>query len=467
MGGMMKKSFLLALVAAIVLVAACKKKPIIVSAPSGPEAGSVGVALPFTSYATDPGGDSVAVRFDWGNGDTSGWSAWVASCDTVTASHAWSATGSYNICAQARNTAGVTSDWSGPLHFSIVATWARTFGGPGNDYGAAVTVCPDGGYVVVGTTYSFGAGLCDIYLVRTNAQGDTLWTRTFGGADYDYAQSVQSTADGGYIVAGTSGNNVYLVKTDSLGNKVWEKTPGIGQHMEPGQKVLPTSDGGYAVLCRNDTVSTLIKTDAAGNRSWAANIDVYGEAVIQTGDDRYVVAGDVKEPGTISLYDVGLATVDALGNQVWAYAYPRPGSPDHGWALQPAADGGYIIAGESGGRVFLVKTDAIGTELWVRELGGPGDATGHALQPTRDGGYVITGYVVNQTTLDDVYLLGADSNGDSLWAASFGGGNNDFGYSVRQTSDGGFVVAGSTRSYGLGVQDIWLVKTDSRGNVEP
>ncbi|MBN2464806.1 hypothetical protein JXD38_04170 [candidate division WOR-3 bacterium] len=462
----MKRSFILTLAAAMVLVAACRKKPIVVEAPSGPECGSVGAVLTFSSSATDPAEESVSVRFDWGDGDTSGWSAWLASGATITDSHSWSALGTYNLRAQAKNTAGNISDWSGTLVVPIVQTWTRTFGGPGNDYGAAVVVCADGGYVVTGTTYSFGAGLCDIYLVKTNAAGDTVWTRTFGGADYDYAQSVQSTTDGGYIVAGTLGNNVYLIKTDSLGNKIWHNTLGIGQHMEPGQKVLQAKDGGYVVLGRNNTVSTLTKTDASGNLSWVAHIDVYGEAVIETDDGRFVVAGDVKEPGTISLYDVGLATVDALGNQVWAYAYPRPGSPDHGWALQPTADGGYLIAGESGGRVFLVKADAMGAELWVKESGGPGDAAGRAIQATADGGYVITGYVVNQTTMDDIYLLGVNANGDSLWAAIYGGANDDFGYSVRQTADRGLVVCGSTRSYGAGTQDIWLVRTDARGNVE-
>jgi hypothetical protein len=154
--------------------------------------------------------------------------------------------------------------------------WTRTYGGDSADYGYSVQQTSDGGYIVAGWTASFGAGDHDVYLIKTNASGDTQWTRTYGGTSRDYANSVQQTSDGGYIVAGLTesfgagGYDVYLIKTDASGDMRWTRTYGDTSDDE-GNSVQQTSDGGYIVAGGTwffgawDWDVYLIKTDANGS----------------------------------------------------------------------------------------------------------------------------------------------------------------------------------------------------------
>ena len=343
--------------------------------------------------------------------------------------------------------------------------WDRTFGGADDDEGAAVARCSDGGYVVVGTTSSFGAGKSDIYLVKADAKGNLVWTQTFGDTDYDYGQSVQTTTDGGCIIAGCVRDSVCLIKTDAEGNQVWTKTFGDAV-TDGGLSVLQTRDRGYVLLYEayygDVEYACLAKTDESGDLSWSEFLNIIGESVLQTSDDGYVVVGEVNEPYS-GCYDVGLVRVDASGHAVWANAYHRLESEDYGYSVQPTADGGYIIAGEAERQileVYIIRTDADGNEVWTRTLSGENDVSGHWIERTDDGGYVVAGWAE-----DGVLLLKLDADGDSLWAVTYSGAVDDSRYSVRQTSDGGFVIAGTTDPYGFGDDDVWLIKTDSGGNV--
>jgi hypothetical protein len=155
-------------------------------------------------------------------------------------------------------------------------SWWRTYGGTGDDDGGSVKQTSDGGYIVAGLTESFGAGNWDVYLIKTSASGDTLWTKTYGGPNYDWGSSVQQTSDGGYIITGTTesfgaGNgDVYLIKTNISGDTLWTRTYG-GADDELGCSVQQTSDGGYIVASTTYSFGAgsadvyLIKTDANGN----------------------------------------------------------------------------------------------------------------------------------------------------------------------------------------------------------
>jgi len=208
-----------------------------------------------------------------------------------------------------------------------LAGWTHIYGGSDYDWGLSVAQTSDGGYIVVGDTYSFGAGEKDVYLVKTDAMGDTIWTRTYGGSSYDYGYSVAQTSDGGYIVAGG---------TESFG-------------------------AGYC--------------------------DVY-----------------------------------------------------------------------------LVKTGSDGDTIWTRTYGGSDDDWGYSVAQTSDGGYIIAGETNSFGAGErDVYLVKTDTVGDTIWTRTYGGSDNDWGYSVAQTFDGGYIVAGSTISFGADSGDVYLVKTDSLG----
>jgi hypothetical protein len=153
--------------------------------------------------------------------------------------------------------------------------FTRTFGGTNYDYAGAVQQTVDGGYIVTGYTYSYGAGSMDVYLIRTDAYGETLWTRTFGGTETDQGFAVQQTTDGGYIVAGytyslgAGGPDAYAIKTDANGDSLWTGTYG-SRLTEAGRSVQQTTDGGYIITGYTNYPGArgydvyLVKTDSLG-----------------------------------------------------------------------------------------------------------------------------------------------------------------------------------------------------------
>ena len=157
----------------------------------------------------------------------------------------------------------------------------------------------------------------------------------------------------------------------------------------------------------------------------------------------------------------------AFSQQRWQRTYGGAGN-DAGYSVQQTTDGGYIIAGTydfygANQQVYLIKTNASGDTLWTRTYGGAGDDYGKSVQQTQDGGYIIAGYTTSfGAGNDDVYLNKTNANGDTLWTRTYGGTNWDYSRSVQQTQDGGYIVAGMTSSFGNSAQ-VYLIKTDSLG----
>ena len=363
------------------------------------------------------------------------------------------------------------------------ALWTKTFGGSDYDGGYSVQQTSDGGYIIAGMTDSYGAGEHDVWLIKTDESGDTLWTKTFGGSEGDAGGCVQQTSDGGYVVVGytrsySAGDyDVWLIKTDESGDTLWTKTFG-GSDSDVGNSVQQTSDGGYIIAGITEFYGAgepfwwnqdvwLIKTDESGNTLWTKTFGGSGEdwgiSVQQTTDGGYIITGRMESYLTAP-EDVWLIKTDVLGDTLWTKTYGGSGD-DGGSSVQQTTDGGYIIAGgtESYGAgnsdVWLIKTDALGDTLWTKTFGGNGKEYGGSVQQTSDGGYIIEGSTESYGAGNsDVWLIKTDASGDEVWTKTFGGSDWDGGGSVQQTFDGGYIVTGYTYSYGQGDSDVWLIR---------
>jgi predicted secreted protein len=346
--------------------------------------------------------------------------------------------------------------------------WNKFFGGSGNDVGRSVRQTSDGGYIIVGYTESYGAGGYDVWLIRTDESGDTLWTRTFGGSSDDYGYSVEQTKDEGYVLVGitnsfaSGGSDVWLIKTNSTGNTTWTKTfGGIGD--DGGYSVQQTADGGfivsgYTTLTRSQSDRWLIKTNAFGDTLWTkvfvgngTFFGDYGNSVEQTTDGGYIMGGTING-GSYPFTSPSLIKTDSLGKKLWSKDF-EPGSFfASGEAVHQTVDSGFILVGGNFGygiyELILIKTDSSGNLVWKKSIN---DSYGCAVQQTRDEGYIITGYF--GITTSSLLLVRTNSAGGILWTKTYYYG---CGYSVQQTSDDGYVGSGLRGSTS---EDVSFLKT--------
>lgn len=354
--------------------------------------------------------------------------------------------------------------------------WTKTYGASGEDWAWSVRETADSGYVIVGSSSSFASYGYDVYLIKTDVDGDTAWTRTYGGEDTDRGYSVEQTSDGGYIIAGytrsfgVSDADVYLVKTDENGDTLWTKTySGLGY--EEARSVQQTDDDGYIVAGYTGpsgagaTDVYLIKTDSLGGLIWARTYGGYyndvGLCVKQTADGGYIVAGQL---GTIIAgFQAYLIKTNSLGQTMWDREYGYPDINECGYSVEEVSDNGFIIAGYSGDSadydIYLVKTDSSGIKQWDRWIGGNSDEFGYEVQQTNDGGYIIVGVTFSfGASWGNVYLVRTNDNGNTIWQETYGGTDTEYGRSVRKTWDNGYILAGHTYSFGAGSRDVYLIK---------
>jgi hypothetical protein len=327
--------------------------------------------------------------------------------------------------------------WDKPTDLLLAKTdakgnilWNKTFGGQNDDGGYSVQPTNDGGYIIAGSTNGITVadkGLIgsDLWLIKTDANGGILWEKIFGGSGANLARSIRQTQESGYIIAGYTGytttsgmGHAWLIKTHSEGNKLWDKTFGDGERY-CGVSAQQTRDGGFIM-------GGFRFSDLGQYKSW-------------------------------------LMKVDNAGNKLWDRIL---GNSDYDvlTSLCQTDDGGYIISGESREPAgWLIKTDIIGNELWTKTFD---ENEIHDVQPTSDHGYIAAGVLASRTKdqkgtiiLGKRYLclIKTDANGNKLWDKTIGEGEAN---SIRQTNDGGFIITGQVEGC-----KIILIKTDANGNV--
>lgn len=348
--------------------------------------------------------------------------------------------------------------------------WAKTFGGIGFDKANSIVQTTDGGYIVAGSANYNGGdvnglhGVNDFWVVKISATGSMQWQKCYGGSLDDFAYCIQQTTDGGYIVAGSSvstdgdvtgvhpspGNplwgDYWVIKLDSLGTLQWQKTIG-GSSTDVARSIIQTSDGGYIVV---------------------------GESYPQFAWD-----GDFVNAATT----VKLSSTGAIEWTVYAGTY--------NYSVKQTTDGGYIICGLLGGKFSVVKLDSMGVSQWQKLYGGTsGNDVANSVIQTSDGGYMVAGYawsadgdvIGSHGGASDGWLLKLDSSGDLQWQKTLGGSYDDEAYSIQQTADNGYIIAGLTNSndgdagglHGIPgdhgnsgpISDYWVVKTNSTGTIQ-
>ncbi len=335
------------------------------------------------------------------------------------------ADGGFIICGSTRSPGPGDTDAylvrTGPAGELI---WAANYGGANTEEVYDVVQTRDGGYAAVGYTSTNTAGYFDVYFLRTDADGDTLWTKTYGGIDYDYGYAVEETPDGGFIIAGRTSSfgkgwrSTYFIRTDADGDTLWTRAHG-GRGKDEAYSVLALSDGGYV---------------SAG----------YTES--------YGAGGQ----------DVWFLRLDAAGDTVWTRTYGGE-LDERGEDVRRTADRGFIIAGCSNSfnpplqDMYILKIDAAGDTLWTRTYGGAAMDHAFSASQTLDGGFVVAGYTDSfGAGVRDAYVVRCDAAGDTLWTKTLGGASTDYGYSAEQIAGGGYMVCGWTLSLGTGTGDAFL-----------
>lgn len=380
--------------------------------------------------------------------------------------------------------------------------WSMCYGGTEDDQINEIIQIEDNHFIAVGYTSSDNGdvsennGYVDYWIIKLNEYGSIIWEKTYGGSYYDWVNSVQQTTDGGFIVVGTTrsidgdvnGNHGYndywILKLDEYGDTLWTRCYG-GSLNDQVSAVQQTTDGGYILTGSTRSIDGdvngnnglddfwILKLDEFGEILWSktyggSNND-YGKSVEQTADGKYMVLGtttsndgDVSSP--LGETDYWILKLDEFGDILWARCYGGT-NDDYASSIQQVLDGGYVVLGysksdnchlnENNGETdyWILKLNELGNTQWSKSYGGSDTESAFSMHQTTDDGFIVAGYT-KSNDLDvngnhgywDSWILELDMFGDTIWTRCYGGLELDKSIAVIQSNDGGFVIAGETKS---------------------
>ena len=363
----------------------------------------------------------------------------------------------------------------------------NTFGDASYDYGRSLIELNDGGYLIAGNTSLLGDNYSNALLIKIDHTGKEKWKRDYTFSSVDRLNMVKELQDGSLIAAGFTmsstnySKDILVIKTDAQGNLEWQRSYGDTQD-ETANSIDISSDGGLIisgeVINENTGFSLcyLIKIDDEGELAWSntfgGSLNDNGHSVISTNDAGFAITGMTRSLGD-SNGDMWLIKVNANGQMEWERTYGGDYT-EYGRTIQQTVDGGYIIIGQiesfalGYNDAYLIKTDAQGNEMWSQTFGGQGTDQGRQVVSTLDEGYLISGYTDSFGTLGgfNFWLVKANSLGELEWQRFYGEQGDDRGLSGIQTSDGGYAIAGYTNSGTSSGSDILFIKTDDNGSAE-
>ncbi|TET79832.1 MAG: hypothetical protein E3J41_00830 [Candidatus Cloacimonadota bacterium] len=365
--------------------------------------------------------------------------------------------------------------------------WVRTYWGKDGISGGSVQETSDGGFIIAGTTskINFGTNVgilsgsySRIFIIKTDKNGNFLWKKEYD--EWIHGGAVFETQGGDFIIFGHKWyhKEIHIISIDSAGDVKWTRTYEWLKKYSISS-VRKEEDGGFILLGKigqfldKDQDIFLMKIDSLGDTLW---IKRFGGEFVDSpsffqkeSDAGYMIIGSKCYDELWSNFDIFLMKIDAKGNLLWTKTYGGEFS-ELAHAAQQTNDKGYIIAGIlhywGGGKVdedfYIIKADSLGNILWERRYGGKKYDEPSSVKQTKDGGFIIVGYTKSYGKgKTDAYIIRTDKEGKIIWTKTYGGPNDDKAASVHVTSDGGYIIVGSTGDGRKSKSCVFLMKIKS------
>lgn len=368
---------------------------------------------------------------------------------------------------------------------SAQSTFEKLYGGTSSENAQSVWATSDGGYILGGSTYSFGTGAPaqgNFYMVKTDLNGVQQWQKFYGFAGNDIGGKAFELPGGGYVMAGsavnpgTGGYDIYVIKTDAAGTQIWANFYDGGiSSTDVCYDAIPLSGGGIMIAGASDTTGTnfdafLLKINAAGTAVWKKHYGtIYAEvanAVKRTADNGLIFCG-YSNPTGFGVYDMYVVKTDSSGNTQWQHDYGGAYS-DFGEDIIQLADGSYTLVGNihnyvDSSQAFMIHLNAVGTQQWIKNIGRTiGDEVYSVAKIA--GGYVCNGYTQSSALQGEVLLMKTNNGGDTVYTKLYGSANDDVGSSIVAQANA-YLLAGTTVGFGNSNGQMYLIKADTLGNI--
>lgn len=373
------------------------------------------------------------------------------------------------------------------LHAQPPSKFYTRFGGNGYDYGYDVKQTLDNGYIIVGSTSSFGKGNTDVYVVKLDSMGQKKWESTYGNYNNEVGKSILQLPDSSYIISGYTnsvgfgGYDIYVIKIDKYGQEEWEKTYG-GSDWDFSYNIRMTVDGGYIIVGttysygRGSADGYVIKTDVSGNITWTKTyggaLDDEFKSIIQTTDGGYALAGYTKSYND-SNGDAWIFKLDVNGDSLFSLSQGGIYEDFYNAVVQLQSGDLYFSGGNkslnnnTNSRTWNYCINNLNYSMvWDYVDPGTNDEYYYGVSQGLNGTIASCGVTNNPSTKKDGILDMLKNNFTYLNFLSHGSiDNDDEFYAIDKTSDKGFVVVGRTRGFNANLDDVFIVKTDSIGTI--
>ncbi|HEY3252078.1 MAG TPA: hypothetical protein VGK25_13290 [Ignavibacteria bacterium] len=366
-------------------------------------------------------------------------------------------------------------------HTTQTYIFANSFGTNVSDLVVGARQSIDGGIVICGYTIASQFGDNDIFVTKLDTAGYIVWSKIIGSSGNDQAAYMDTTSDGGFIIVGSSNsfsatNDPVAIKIDNSGNMVWSRYY-FWNNNDVANYVYPTSDFGYIITGSSNSIGAggydvyAMKIDVSGAimwcRAYGGPLDDVGAAIKPTQDGGYIIAGNTFSFGNSG--DIYIIKTFGDGGYNWSKNYGGLAF-DFSRDIMPVA-GGYVICGStlsfgvSVEDAYVFSIDNNGFLYWSRTFGGLGgeDDRFFQMKSVPGGEIILSGSIKNNAGNDDFCLLRLYGNGAFNWMKTYGGAAADISTSVANKSEGGFIAAGNSSSYGAGSNDAYVVSVKSDG----